>query len=89
MARFKVIRHNVLLFTRCRSVAGYLAQKCGLIFIFNHYSYNAGNFTRTKIRLNSNFLDRLEEGVFKEMLEQMVLVQPPVGFVNVYNMSRF
>ena len=42
-----------------------------------------GNFTMTEIDLGSNQLDVFEEGVFKEMLQQMVSVQPPIGGVNI------
>ena len=37
----------------------------------------------TRVSLNSNELVVFEEGVFKEILQQMVLVQPPVGYVLV------
>ena len=35
----------------------------------------------TVVELADNKLDVFEEGVFKEMLQQMVSVQPPIGRV--------
>ena len=43
--------------------------------------YSIGNFTMTVVELADNKLDVFEEGVFKEMLQQMVSVQPPIGRV--------
>ena len=37
----------------------------------------------TRIDLQWNKLTVFEEGVFKEMLQQMKSVQPPVGYVDV------
>ena len=37
----------------------------------------------TYVDLSSNELAVFEEGVFKEMLQQMVSVQPPIGGVNI------
>ena len=37
----------------------------------------------TYVNLMSNQLVVFEEGVFKEMLQQMVSVQPPIGGVNI------
>ena len=42
-----------------------------------------GNFTMTVIDLYFTELTVFEEGVFKEMLQQMVSVQPPIGYVSV------
>ena len=42
-----------------------------------------GNFARTYVNLMLNELVVFEEGVFKEMLQQMVSVQPPKGYVNI------
>ena len=37
----------------------------------------------TRVSLDYNELVVFEEGVFKEMLQQMVSVQPPIGYVNI------
>ena len=37
----------------------------------------------TFVYLDYNQLTVFEEGVFKEMLQQMVSVQPPIGYVNI------
>ena len=39
----------------------------------------------TEVDLSDNKLVVFEEGVFKEMLQQMVSVQPPKGRVEIYN----
>ena len=44
-----------------------------------------GNFSMTGVDLSDNKLVVFEEGVFKEMLQQMVSVQPPKGRVEIYN----
>ena len=38
----------------------------------------------TVVELADNKLDVFEEGVFKEMLQQMVSVQPTIGYVSLY-----
>ena len=49
-----------------------------------------GNFTMIKsVDLGSNELVVFEEGVFKEILQQMVLVKPNVGYVSLYNSIIF
>ena len=47
------------------------------------YWFLIGNFTRSWVDLYSNELVVFEEGVFKEMLQQMVSVQPTIGGVNI------
>ena len=42
-----------------------------------------GNFTMTYVTLSSNQFTVFEEGVFKEMLQQMVSVKPPIGLVQI------
>ena len=42
-----------------------------------------GNFIKAVVHLSDNELVVFEEGVFKEMLQQMVSIQPPIGYVSI------
>ena len=42
-----------------------------------------GNFIKAGVHLSDNELVVFEEGVFKEMLQQMVSIQPPIGYVSI------
>ena len=42
-----------------------------------------GNFTMTGVILSINRLVVFQEGVFKDMLEQIMSIQPQIGYLNI------
>ena len=48
-----------------------------------YYCFFSGNFTMTWVDLGYNQLVVFEEGVFKAMLQQMMSIQPTIGYVDV------
>ena len=46
---------------------------------------STGNFTMTWVSLSDNQLTVFEEGVFKEMLQQMVSLKQTNGYVDIDN----
>lgn len=50
----------------------------GVVFI--HFSIDfTGDFTRAQVNLEENGLTAFREGVFKDMLTQMVIQPPSIG----------
>ena len=55
-----------------------------------YIGFSIGNFTMTKnVNLPANQLTVFEEGVFKEMLQQMMSVQFPIGRVHLNESKLF
>ena len=72
--------------------------RCCKSFLFANFKQNnnrelllvsTGNFAMTYVDLSYNQLVVFEEGVFKEMLQQMVSAQSPKGYVSLYESIFF
>ena len=74
-------------------MANFEVQECSLYFINQNNNTvllaSTGNFTVTQIDLGFNEFAVFEEGVFKDILQQMISVQLPIGYINIEKSMLF